>query len=601
MKTRLLLLTVIIAVLVLISGFLTMISQSFFAKRTASIIETNYENNGRNIAETIDASFKKGIEVSKKTTDYIYSEMINDLKSDKQKYAVIKNAPVSMFDTITEGFYFSNKENPDSFVINIFEGQSLYVIKREKSFFKELEKNTGPGKYVQDLGNLSSIEYIAIQDEQGILTATANVSSLSSLFADSSLAYSFVEGEPVFRKTMFGKREIFEYIYPVNTDGYIIRIGFESKMIYDAASYSSKVILSLFLIIISSGVFILLMLFYYTRSVIYSQKAVDQEKEKEKYISLISDGLVVFEDNFDIKTSNGQLSDMFSVKHDNVGKVLLKNKKIKEMLLNKKNILGELISVEGRQVLVSSVYLPDKKNTIMTFNDITEMEKLREENEVKERSALLGELSFKVAHELKNPLNGISIILQRILRKTEMNLEEREMLGDALEEVGRMNQRITDFTKFAKPLEYKITDIRMKELMDEIIESVKPAITEKRISIHQKIEECVYKGDRGHIKDALRNIVINGIEAVENEGKVEIAVKREGNNILIDVSDNGPGLREDIKERVLELYFTTKEKGSGIGLTSAYRTIKESGGELNIEKSEMGGALFRIKLPVRGG
>jgi len=237
----------------------------------------------------------------------------------------------------------------------------------------------------------------------------------------------------------------------------------------------------------------------------------------------------------------------------------------------------------------------------MTFNDITEMEKLREENEVKERSALLGELSFKVAHELKNPLNGISIILQRILRRAEMSQVEGDMLKDALEEVGRMNQRITEFTKFAKPLEYKIEDMKMKGLMEEIMESVKPAATEKSIFIHQKIEECIYKGDRAHIKDAIKNIVINGIEAVGNGGKVEIAVRRDGENILIDISDNGPGVSRDIKEKVLELYFTTKENGSGIGLTSAYRTIKENGGELNIEESEAGGALVRIKLPVRGG
>lgn len=505
MKNRMPLFAVIISLLILISGFLTMLSQASFSRRTASIIRDNYRSNGLNIAETIKASFDKGIEVSRKMTDYIYEEMLNDLRRDRKRYLAAETSPAALYDTVTEGFYFSNKQNADSFSVHVYDGRVLYSISRSKAFFNSLEKSVGPGKYVQDLGNLSSVEYIAIQDEQGIVTATPNVKSLSNIFSDSLLSSAYVDGERIFRKTRFGSMDVYEYIYPVEDGKYIIRVGFEAAMIDNALAYSSRMMLALLLIIISTGLLMLLMLFFYTRSVLYAQRAIIQEKE---------------------------------------------------------------------------------------------MERLREENEMKERAAMLGELSFKVAHELKNPLNGISIILQRVLRKASMDKDERGMLEDALGEVGRMNAKITDFTKFAKPPEYSPENFKIMDLVKEVVESIKPSAGEKNVEIATTGKDAECFCDREQIREAVKNILINAVEAVGREGRIRIHSDSRADGAVIDIEDDGPGIPEEERERVLELYYTTKKEGSGIGLTSSYRAVRESGGRMEITGSSLGGALVRIVLPA---
>ena len=321
---------------------------------------------------------------------------------------------------------------------------------------------------------------------------------------------------------------------------------------------------------------------------------LDKEKERAGYFELMNDGIMILDKNNNIINFNINLLKILNIDSiDSIKDIIENNQKIKDVYYSKNTFQDFEIMYENKYLLCSSKILEENNKKIITINDFTEIEKLKKDNQLRESQALLSELSFKVAHELKNPLNGISIVVQRILKEIPVKSDYANMLKDMLDEVNRMNRRIVDFTKFAKPIDYKFELINIKDMINESLMQFNVFFLENKIDLKMDLCDCNVLADKEYIKIAFNNILTNSIESIENNGEINIIMEN-NEKCIIRVKDNGKGMDKETLKRIYDLYFTQKENGSGIGMSTVYKIIKNHNADIKIDSEFDEGTEVRL-------
>lgn len=172
------------------------------------------------------------------------------------------------------------------------------------------------------------------------------------------------------------------------------------------------------------------------------------------------------------------------------------------------------------------------------------------------------------------------------------------MIMQINDEVERINERIMKYMEFSKPNEYSFVPCSIDNIIEHVLSSLAVRIDEKGVDVSVRSEGGMISADFQYITTGLKNIMENALEAVGENGNINIESFREDNQMIIMIEDNGPGIPRRDREKIFQLYFSMKEKGSGIGLSTAYRIIKDHQGSIDVESSDLGGALFRINLPA---
>lgn len=234
---------------------------------------------------------------------------------------------------------------------------------------------------------------------------------------------------------------------------------------------------------------------------------------------------------------------------------------------------------------------------------IIERNRLREielEHMKKEKYLYIGRVAAGVAHEIKNPLNAIGMIVQRFKREFKVTEDEEEyitLLEIVISEVSRVNSIVERFLKFARPQELNMSHVELFGLLKEIITLLTPQIRKKGLTVKEQLTENLYCNvDADQFKQSIINIILNGIEATE-EGYIEICSEKKENRIYIKVKDTGCGISEENKNKIFELYFTTRPEGNGIGLCVAQKIIEQHGGIIELNSAPGKGTEFTIILP----
>ncbi len=233
---------------------------------------------------------------------------------------------------------------------------------------------------------------------------------------------------------------------------------------------------------------------------------------------------------------------------------------------------------------------------LVTFQDLTQLKKIEEDFKRSDRLAAVGRLAAGMAHEIRNPLASISGSVQMLMENEHTPPDDRRLMGIVIKEADRLNGLLTDFLEFARPKQPVKEPIDVASIMDRLVDMLATDHRFKDIEIKQLYADGIILNlDQGQILQALWDLAINAAEAMQGRGQLTFAIEEQGDSAIM-VEDTGPGISDEIKGRIFEPFFSTKEHGTGLGLASVYSVIESHGGTLTVDRGSSGGARFILQF-----
>jgi signal transduction histidine kinase len=258
------------------------------------------------------------------------------------------------------------------------------------------------------------------------------------------------------------------------------------------------------------------------------------------------------------------------------------------------------------------------------FKDLTLVEQVNEQEKLKDRLAALGQMAAGLAHEIRNPLAAIELTTSLIKRKLTDLPVQTSQLESIHSEVRKLNKIVSDCLEFVRPVKVSPEKMDLIALLEDSLSAAVSTIHKERVSIKKELYPAEpVQLDRHQMKQVFVNILVNALQAVADEGEVRIACgpsatfqkggvytngKYAETNLSLQVnlspyvwvkiSDNGYGIPEEVLSKIFYPFFTTKEKGSGIGLAIAQKIIDSHRGSIDVESEVGKGTTFTIKLPL---
>jgi signal transduction histidine kinase len=215
----------------------------------------------------------------------------------------------------------------------------------------------------------------------------------------------------------------------------------------------------------------------------------------------------------------------------------------------------------------------------------------------------IGTMAAGVAHELNNPLNNIYISAQVLSKAAGTNIpsDAKEVIGDIIGQTARVKRIVGDLLEFARGKEPRPGKTDLNGLIKRGYDSTKAVADTEKVTfrlepLSGELEVFV---DPGQMERVFINLFANAVEAMSGEGELTVTTKADDGFVRIDVSDTGPGIRDEEQERVFDPFYTTKEKGTGLGLAIAFNIVKKHGGDISVKSCQGRGSCFKIKLPVK--
>jgi two-component system sensor histidine kinase PilS (NtrC family) len=230
----------------------------------------------------------------------------------------------------------------------------------------------------------------------------------------------------------------------------------------------------------------------------------------------------------------------------------------------------------------------------VTFQDLTQFKKIEEELKQADRLAAIGRLAAGMAHEIRNPLASISGSVQLLKEADHAKPEDIHLMDIVVKEADRLNGLLTDFLSFARPKRLKKKAVDVSAILNQLIDLLKTDYRFEMIDIQcHHIEKIELMLDRDQVLQALWDLAINACEAMEGRGRLTFSVESQKGGVIF-IEDSGPGISEEVKNRIFEPFFSTKDKGTGLGLASVYSVLEAHGGCVTVDVSSLGGARFAL-------
>jgi signal transduction histidine kinase len=264
----------------------------------------------------------------------------------------------------------------------------------------------------------------------------------------------------------------------------------------------------------------------------------------------------------------------------------------------------ELETAGGRHVQVSLDFVEEKSTQIgalLIMRDSESVRRIGDEIEMSRRLSASGRLTRGVAHEVKNPINSIVLHLQLLQNKLSSSEPDTRRHMDIIDsEIRRLDRVVQTLVDFTRPRDLHLEEVDLRRLLDEVAVLAAPDAERHGVTVEQTMPAgpLPIKADVDLMKQALLNVVINGVQAMPQGGLLTIRARQEGDVIIAEVSDHGVGIPAEVQDKIFELYFTTKKDGSGIGLAQTYQILQWHYGTVEFESIDGRGTTFRFCIPV---
>jgi len=264
----------------------------------------------------------------------------------------------------------------------------------------------------------------------------------------------------------------------------------------------------------------------------------------------------------------------------------------------------EIESPNGRRAQVSLDFIQERGTQIgalLTMRDSESARRIEDELETSRRLSASGRLTRGVAHEVKNPINAIVLHLQLLQDKLkQIDPETRrhmDIIGSEIHRLDRVVQVLVDFTR---PRDLHPEEVDLRRLLEDVTVLAAPDAEQHGVKITREItsEPLMVKVDSDFMKQAVLNVILNGMQAMPEGGILTVSARREDDMVVTGIRDQGAGIPPEVQEKMFELYFTTKKSGSGIGLAQTYQIMQWHYGSVEFESVAGRGTTFTLRLPL---
>jgi len=266
----------------------------------------------------------------------------------------------------------------------------------------------------------------------------------------------------------------------------------------------------------------------------------------------------------------------------------------------------EIETENGRRVQIALDFIAERGERIgalLTMRDAESVRRIENEIELSRRLAAIGRLTSGVAHEVKNPINAIVVHLELLREKMRaVDPDTRRHLDVIGREIHRLDRVVQTLVDFNRPVELRWTDVDLRRLVEDVVGLAAPEAARQGVVVKPSFADgpLPVRADNDLLKHALLNVVMNGVQAMNEGGVLAISTRRYDAAGVIEVRDQGGGILPEIRDKIFNLYFTTKKAGSGIGLAVSYRVLQLHNGSLDFITEVGRGTTFRLVLPLAG-
>lgn len=344
------------------------------------------------------------------------------------------------------------------------------------------------------------------------------------------------------------------------------------------------------------------------------QDAVDLRNNVEQLLQRLEEGVLLFDNTGRLIAAGDSAERMLGIPRDNMMGHRLNDlfppetalgTLIAQMMASENLVRDKVVTIPRKdsppsKLLVTVQVLrkdphAEEIGTLITIRDVESRSQLEHQLDISSRLAAISRLTGGVAHEIKNPLNAMALHLEVLKGKLDGQQPEIEVIG---REIKRLDTVVKTFLNFNKPIQLENKPVDLSQLVEQVFALVRRAAEAKHISIESTLQRPVLiNGDPDLLKQAILNVVNNGLEAMQDGGTLTACTSSEGDDCQLSITDAGPGIPPEIQDRIFNLYFTTKKQGSGIGLATTFRVVQLHSGTIDFV-SELGkGTTFRLRFP----
>jgi len=239
---------------------------------------------------------------------------------------------------------------------------------------------------------------------------------------------------------------------------------------------------------------------------------------------------------------------------------------------------------------------------LVTLRDLDSLESINTQLQVSERLSSLGRITAGVAHEVKNPLNSMRLWLENLKEALPPDADDsaRQAVHVLDNEIDRLDAVVKRFLDFSRPMDVRLEPTQLADLLREVLEVAGPQLEKANVQVAQLLPIGIPEvfGDRALLKQAILNLVLNAVDAMPGGGQLQLTLSRRGDMAEITVADTGKGIPAEHRQKVFQLFFTTRPGGSGIGLASTFRIVQLHNGSIDFTSEVGRGTTFRIELPL---
>jgi hypothetical protein len=216
------------------------------------------------------------------------------------------------------------------------------------------------------------------------------------------------------------------------------------------------------------------------------------------------------------------------------------------------------------------------------------------------RLSAISRLTAGVAHEIKNPLNAIALHLEVLRSKLATRGEPAPEIDVIASEIRRLDRVVKTFLDFTRPIAPAMRAVNLSGVAEEVVRLVEPQAQRRNVRIETSLPAfpVTVWGDPDLLKQALLNVVVNGVEAMEGHGRLQVELRRAGRECVLSVTDEGAGIPPELQGKIFNLYFSTKESGSGIGLAVAFQAVQVHNGTIEFRSEPGAGSTFWLRFPL---